>query len=225
MNKEEARRKYAMTEELLKAGNYRKALDILVELDEAFPYNKGVMYLRAVCLDKLDCTEQAMAIFHILVVRFNLKEAKEFLKSAKVDSKPLHDVGFWNLLSRHLSHEGRQLGITAIGYDVLGANANAVDIIAENFDFTSKAEYTLFDDGFEAVIWELAALCWRAEARAAASDARGRVQANGDTGSSCGASFRTSSTSSRSPPSSTRRSFASTPGSRPSSTPPNRSTT
>ncbi len=78
-----------------------------------------------------------------------------FLQSAKVDGKPLYQVGFWNLLSRHLSHEGRQLAITAIGYDVLGANANAVDIIAENFDFTPGTEYFLFDEGFESVIWRL----------------------------------------------------------------------
>ena len=83
------------------------------------------------------------------------KEVQDFLKSAEVDGKPLYDVGFWNLLSRHLSQEGRELGITAIGYDVLGANANAVDIIAENFDFTPDSKYFLFDEGYEAVLWEL----------------------------------------------------------------------
>ncbi|MFW6028560.1 MAG: flavin monoamine oxidase family protein, partial [bacterium] len=82
-------------------------------------------------------------------------ELAKFLQTAKVGDKPLYQVGFWNLLSRHLSHEGRQLAITAIGYDVLGANANAVDIIAENFDFTPGTKYYLFDDGFEAVIWRL----------------------------------------------------------------------
>ena len=75
---------------------------------------------------------------------------------AKVDGRPLFRVGFWNLLARHLSNEGRKLAITAIGYDVLGANANAVDIIAENFDFTPNTEYFLFDEGFESVIWRLA---------------------------------------------------------------------
>ena len=83
-------------------------------------------------------------------------ELQEFLKTAKVGNRDLWDVGFWNLLSRHLSHEGRQLAITTIGYDVLGANANAVDIIAENFDFTPDTKYYLFNDGFEAMIWELA---------------------------------------------------------------------
>jgi hypothetical protein len=84
------------------------------------------------------------------------EKLKPYLRTLTVDGRPLYDVGFWNLLSRHLSHEGRELAITAIGYDVLGANANAVDIIAENFDFTSDSKYYLFDDGFEAVIWELA---------------------------------------------------------------------
>ena len=80
----------------------------------------------------------------------------DFLKTAKVGGRDLYDVGFWNLLSRHLSHEGRQLAITTIGYDVLGANANAVDIIAENFDFTPDTKYYLFDDGFENLLWTLA---------------------------------------------------------------------
>lgn len=84
------------------------------------------------------------------------EKLKPYLRTLNVDGRPLSDVGFWNLLARHLSHEGRQLAITAIGYDVLGANANAVDIIAENFDFTPNSEYFLFDDGFESVIWELA---------------------------------------------------------------------
>ncbi len=83
-------------------------------------------------------------------------DLRAFLRTATLDGKPLWQWGFWNLLSRHLSHEGRQLGITTIGYDVLGANANAVDIIAENFDFTSDSKYHLFDDGFESVIWQLA---------------------------------------------------------------------
>ncbi|MEJ6402920.1 flavin monoamine oxidase family protein [Yoonia sp. 2307UL14-13] len=80
----------------------------------------------------------------------------DFLKTAKVGGRDLYDVGFWNLLSRHLSHEGRQLAITTIGYDVLGANANAVDIISENFDFTPDTKYYLFDDGFESLLWTLA---------------------------------------------------------------------
>lgn len=84
------------------------------------------------------------------------EQLKLHLRTLKVDGKPLYQVGFWNLLSRHLSHEGRELAITAIGYDVLGANANSVDIIAENFDFTSDSKYYLFDDGFEAVLWRLA---------------------------------------------------------------------
>lgn len=81
---------------------------------------------------------------------------KDFLHTAKVDDRPLYQVGFWNLLSRHLSHEGRKLAITTIGYDVLGANSNAVDIIAENFDFQPDTKYYLFDEGFEAMIWQLA---------------------------------------------------------------------
>lgn len=81
---------------------------------------------------------------------------RSFLQTAAIDGKPLYQWGFWNLLARHLSNEGRQLALTTVGYDSLGANANAVDIIAENFDFTPNVEYSLFDEGFESVIWKLA---------------------------------------------------------------------
>ena len=81
---------------------------------------------------------------------------RSFLQRAEIDGKPLYQWGFWNLLARHLSNEGRQLALTTVGYDSLGANANAVDIIAENFDFTPDVTYALFDQGFESVIWKLA---------------------------------------------------------------------
>jgi monoamine oxidase len=80
----------------------------------------------------------------------------DYLMQQEVDGRPLYQWGFWNLLSRHLSHEGRQLAITAIGYDVLGANANAVDIIAENFNFTDDTKYYLLENGYESVLWRLA---------------------------------------------------------------------
>lgn len=78
-------------------------------------------------------------------------------EKAFVDGRPLHDIGFWNLLSRHLSNEGRLYALTTVGYDSLGANANAVDICAENLDFTPTSKYHLFDEGFEAVLWRLEA--------------------------------------------------------------------
>jgi phytoene dehydrogenase-like protein len=84
------------------------------------------------------------------------EKLRHFLQTAKIDGKPLYQWGFWNLIARHLSNEGRQLALTTVGYDSLGANANAVDIIAENFDFTPGVTYTLFDEGFESVIWKLA---------------------------------------------------------------------
>jgi hypothetical protein len=81
---------------------------------------------------------------------------RSFLQTAEIDGKPLYQWGFWNLIARHLSNEGRQLALTTVGYDSLGSNANAVDIIAENFDFTPDVTYALFDEGFESVIWTLA---------------------------------------------------------------------
>ncbi|MEM7188615.1 MAG: FAD-dependent oxidoreductase [Pseudomonadota bacterium] len=79
-----------------------------------------------------------------------------FLKTAKVDDEWLYQTGFWNLLSRQLSHEGRQLALDTIGYDCLGANGNAVDMIMQICDFVPSATYRMLDDGFEAVVRRLA---------------------------------------------------------------------
>ena len=133
------------------------------ELDQPgtdLPY--GITETERMVLTGADVSTPAELIFWAVYQEFpeikGMKPEKleEFLSTAKVEGKELWKVGFWNLLSRHLSHEGRELAITTIGYDVLGANANAVDVIAENFDFTSDTEYFLFDDGFESVVWKLA---------------------------------------------------------------------
>jgi hypothetical protein len=37
---------------------------------------------------------------------------------------------------------------TLVGYDCLGSNANAVDLICEYFDFTPGVHYYLFNQGY-----------------------------------------------------------------------------
>lgn len=80
---------------------------------------------------------------------------RKFLHAARVDGVPLYQLGFWNLLARVLSPEAYQLAIKTIGYDCLGSDANAVDLIAEYFDFTPNVKYYLLDDGYENLPWQL----------------------------------------------------------------------
>lgn len=78
-----------------------------------------------------------------------------YLQKQVFDGTPLYQHGFWNLLARVMSTEAYQLSRTMVGYDSLGANANAVDMILEYFDFTPDVKYYLLDDGYDAVPWTL----------------------------------------------------------------------
>ena len=80
---------------------------------------------------------------------------EEYLQNATVDGVPLYQVGFWNMLARAMTFEAYQLARTAVGYDSLGANANAVDMVREYFNFTPSVRYSLLKGGYESVPWEL----------------------------------------------------------------------
>ena len=82
-------------------------------------------------------------------------DLKQYLQSVVVDGIPLYQHGFWDLVSKVLSHEAYRLAIKAVGYDVLGSNTNAVNCIAEYFDFTPTSEFYLIDGGFGIVPWTL----------------------------------------------------------------------
>lgn len=79
----------------------------------------------------------------------------KYLQSADLDGTPLYQHGFWNLLARAMSSEAYQLARTTVGYDSLGANANAVDLVSEYFNFTPDVKYYLLDNGYETVPWTL----------------------------------------------------------------------
>jgi hypothetical protein len=79
----------------------------------------------------------------------------EYLREARIDGTPLYEHGFWNLLARTLSPEAYALARTMIGYDCLGSNANAVDLITEIYNFSPDVKYYLLNDGYEAVPWTL----------------------------------------------------------------------
>lgn len=82
-------------------------------------------------------------------------ELEKFLQTAVVDGTPLYQHGFWNLLSRGLSPDAYQVARTLVGYDCLGSNANAVDLISEYFEFVPGVHYYLFNQGYDTVPWEL----------------------------------------------------------------------
>lgn len=86
---------------------------------------------------------------------FSGEALQTYLRDAVVDGTPLYHHGFWNLLARALSPEAYALARTVVGYDCLGSNANAVDLIAEYFDFTPGVTYSLLNQGYESVPWTL----------------------------------------------------------------------
>ena len=83
------------------------------------------------------------------------EELPKALQSTKIDGTDLYQHGFWNLLARGMSPDAYELARTLIGYDCLGSNANAVDLICEYFDFTPNVHYYLFNQGYDSVPWQL----------------------------------------------------------------------
>lgn len=89
------------------------------------------------------------------VKEFAGDELRDHLKTAKVDGVGLYQLGFWNLLARALSPDAYAVARSLIGYDCLGSNANAFDLICEYFDFTPDVRYYLLNKGYECVPWIL----------------------------------------------------------------------
>jgi hypothetical protein len=83
------------------------------------------------------------------------KELPKALQSATIDGTDLYKHGFWNLLARAMSPDAYEAARTLVGYDCLGSNANAVDLICEYFDFTPDVHYYLLKDGYDSVPWQL----------------------------------------------------------------------
>jgi len=83
------------------------------------------------------------------------EELKQYLQTVIIDGIPLYQHGFWDLVSKVLSHEAYKIAIKAVGYDVLGSNTNAVNCISEYFDFTPTAQFYLIDGSYDVVPWTL----------------------------------------------------------------------
>jgi Flavin containing amine oxidoreductase len=89
------------------------------------------------------------------VNQFTGAALEKYLRDAVIDGTPLYEHGFWNLLARTLSPDAYQIARTMIGYDCLGSNANAVDLIMEIYNFTPDVKYYLLNGGYETVPWTL----------------------------------------------------------------------
>jgi hypothetical protein len=70
------------------------------------------------------------------VNQFTGDALEKYLREAQIDGTPLYEHGFWNLLARTLSPDAYAVARTMIGYDCLGSNANAVDLITEIYNFS-----------------------------------------------------------------------------------------
>jgi len=90
----------------------------------------------------------------VLTAKTN-QELETYLRTVKVDGTPLYHHGFWNLLARAMSSEAYQLARAMVGYDILGSNANAVDLIPEVFDFSPDEQFYLLNGGYDLVPWTL----------------------------------------------------------------------
>lgn len=82
---------------------------------------------------------------------------REVVKTAEFAGTPLHQQGFWQVLSRVLSHEAYSLAVAAGGYQTTLTSWNAADAIPWFLsDFGVNAKYFGFVKGFQEVPLELA---------------------------------------------------------------------
>lgn len=80
---------------------------------------------------------------------------RAYLEGVEIDGLPLWKHAFWNLLAKYISPDGYNAARATVGYDCLGGNTNALDLITEFFDFTPDVEYRMVNQGYEAVPWQL----------------------------------------------------------------------
>jgi len=89
------------------------------------------------------------------VTTLNGEDLETYLQGAFIDGIPLYQHGLWNIIAKVMSNEAYEIAKTTVGYDVLGMNLNAVDAIAEYFNFTPSVKYYLLNDGYDAVPWTM----------------------------------------------------------------------
>jgi monoamine oxidase len=92
------------------------------------------------------------------VTKMQAADLREFLAEYEVDGRSIFDWGFWNLLSRGMSHEAYLLARLTGGYDAPMQNWNAFDTISLIFHLSPGVTFTALPDGFQAVPSTIAGL-------------------------------------------------------------------
>lgn len=82
-------------------------------------------------------------------------QLRQYLEDQRFDELPLWQHAFWNLLAKYISPDGYNAARATVGYDCLGGNTNALDLITEFFDFVDGVDYLMVNEGYEAVPWRL----------------------------------------------------------------------
>jgi len=93
VNAQEATKRFRESDTFFREGRYHEALYVLEELDKAYPNSKNVMFPKALCLDRLGRTGEAVAICDALILQFNDPRAQT-LKDQLLSSpqRPEHPI-------------------------------------------------------------------------------------------------------------------------------------
>ena len=92
------------------------------------------------------------------VTKMDAADLRDFLAEYEVDGRPLFDWGFWNLLSRGMSHEAYLLARLTGGYDAPMQNWNAFDTISLTFHLSRGITYSAIQGGAQSVPLRVAGL-------------------------------------------------------------------
>jgi tetratricopeptide (TPR) repeat protein len=84
VDSEQAQQKFKQADMLFKQGQFDQALDILSELNQAFPNTKNIMYPAALCMEKLGRIEEAKHLCHSMIRQFDSEKARELLNQLEV---------------------------------------------------------------------------------------------------------------------------------------------
>ena len=77
----ESKAKFRQSDLLFRQGKSREAMQLLVELDRAYPNTKNILYPMAMCLERLGCSGEAEQVCDRLIEQHQYKKAVE-LKAA-----------------------------------------------------------------------------------------------------------------------------------------------
>ncbi|NIA14959.1 MAG: hypothetical protein GWP08_12865 [Nitrospiraceae bacterium] len=87
MKAQEAEAKFKQADALFRQTRYREALELLVELDRAFPNTQRVLYPMALSLFHVDCQGEALELCDRLIANFGYAKARDL--KARIESGEL----------------------------------------------------------------------------------------------------------------------------------------